>query len=105
MRDGVKVKIGNEILSESAAGFDDGLQRAVKENRSTTTRSRPDSPSGLFFVRNFPMYPDLWRSVRRVVPPKGATIPTVLPSTPSLFSVSAKSDLRTASFKIMALAI
>jgi hypothetical protein len=32
MRPGVKVKIAIEIQAESAAGFDDGLQRAVKEN-------------------------------------------------------------------------
>ena len=32
MRTGVKVKIAIEIQAESAAGFDDGLQRAVKEN-------------------------------------------------------------------------
>ena len=28
----VKVKIAVEIQAESATGFDDGLQRAVKEN-------------------------------------------------------------------------
>jgi hypothetical protein len=32
MRPGVKVKITVEIQAESATGFDDGLQRAVKEN-------------------------------------------------------------------------
>ena len=32
MRTGVKVRIAIEIQAESAAGFDDGLQRAVKEN-------------------------------------------------------------------------
>ncbi len=32
MRPGVKVKIAIEIQAESATGFDDGLQRAVKEN-------------------------------------------------------------------------
>ena len=32
MRTGVKVKIAIEIQAESATGFDDGLQRAVKEN-------------------------------------------------------------------------
>ena len=32
MRPGVKVKIAIEIQAESAIGFDDGLQRAVKEN-------------------------------------------------------------------------
>jgi predicted AAA+ superfamily ATPase len=32
MRLGVKVKIAIEIEAESASGFDDGLQRAVKEN-------------------------------------------------------------------------
>lgn len=32
MRPGVKVKIAVEIQAESATGFDDGLQRAVKEN-------------------------------------------------------------------------
>ena len=32
MRNGVKVKIAIEIRAESATGFDDGLQRAVKEN-------------------------------------------------------------------------
>jgi hypothetical protein len=31
-RPGVKVKIAIEIQGESGAGFDDGLQRAVKEN-------------------------------------------------------------------------
>ena len=31
-RTGVKVKIAIEIQAESATGFDDGLQRAVKEN-------------------------------------------------------------------------
>ena len=31
-RPGVKVKIAIEIQAESATGFDDGLQRAVKEN-------------------------------------------------------------------------
>jgi hypothetical protein len=34
MRPGVKVKIAIEIQAESATGFDDGLQRAVKENCS-----------------------------------------------------------------------
>ena len=29
---GVKVKIAIEIAAESATGFDDNLQRAVKEN-------------------------------------------------------------------------
>ena len=32
MRPGVNVKIAIEIQAESATGFDDGLQRAVKEN-------------------------------------------------------------------------
>ena len=32
VRPGVKVKISIEITAESASGFDDGLQRAVKEN-------------------------------------------------------------------------
>jgi hypothetical protein len=32
MRPGVKVKIAIENQAESATGFDDGLQRAVKEN-------------------------------------------------------------------------
>jgi hypothetical protein len=32
VRTGVKVKIAIEIQAESATGFDDGLQRAVKEN-------------------------------------------------------------------------
>ena len=32
MSPGVKVKIAIEIQAESATGFDDGLQRAVKEN-------------------------------------------------------------------------
>ncbi len=32
MRTGVKVKIAIEIQAESATGFDDGLQRVVKEN-------------------------------------------------------------------------
>jgi predicted AAA+ superfamily ATPase len=32
LRPGVKVKIAIEIQAESATGFDDGLQRAVKEN-------------------------------------------------------------------------
>ena len=32
VRAGVKVKIAIEIQAESATGFDDGLQRAVKEN-------------------------------------------------------------------------
>ena len=32
MRTGVKVKIAIEIQAESVTGFDDGLQRAVKEN-------------------------------------------------------------------------
>ena len=31
-RAGVKVKIAIEIQAESETGFDDGLQRAVKEN-------------------------------------------------------------------------
>jgi len=31
-RQGVKVKIAMEIQAESGAGFDDGLQRAVREN-------------------------------------------------------------------------
>ena len=31
-RPGVKVRIAIEIQAESATGFDDGLQRAVKEN-------------------------------------------------------------------------
>ena len=31
-RPGVKVKIAIEIQAEAATGFDDGLQRAVKEN-------------------------------------------------------------------------
>jgi len=34
MRTGVKVKIAVEIQAESVTGFDDGLQRAVKENCS-----------------------------------------------------------------------
>lgn len=32
LRSGVKVKIAVEIEAESATGFDDGRQRAVKEN-------------------------------------------------------------------------
>ena len=32
LRTGVAVKIAIEIRAESTAGFDDGLQRAVKEN-------------------------------------------------------------------------
>jgi hypothetical protein len=32
LRPGVKVKIAVEIQAESPTGFDDGLQRAVKEN-------------------------------------------------------------------------
>ncbi|MGQ9855003.1 MAG: hypothetical protein ACUVTG_16570, partial [Candidatus Oleimicrobiaceae bacterium] len=32
MRPGVKVAIAIEIQAESSTGFDDGLQRAVKEN-------------------------------------------------------------------------
>ena len=32
VRPGVKVRIVIEIQAESATGFDDGLQRAVKEN-------------------------------------------------------------------------
>jgi hypothetical protein len=32
VRTGVKVKIAIEIQAESPTGFDDGLQRAVKEN-------------------------------------------------------------------------
>jgi hypothetical protein len=32
MRTGVKVTIAIEIRAESATGFDDALQRAVKEN-------------------------------------------------------------------------
>lgn len=35
MRPGAKVKIAIEIQAESATGFDDGLQRAVKENCNT----------------------------------------------------------------------
>ncbi|MBF6022965.1 ATP-binding protein [Lysobacter niastensis] len=35
MRPGAKVKIAIEIQAESASGFDDGLQRAVKENCNT----------------------------------------------------------------------
>ena len=31
-RSGVKVKIAIEIQAESETGFDEGLQRAVKEN-------------------------------------------------------------------------
>jgi hypothetical protein len=31
-RPGVKVKIAIEIQADSTTGFDDGLQRAVKEN-------------------------------------------------------------------------
>ena len=32
IRQGVKVRIAIEIQADSATGFDDGLQRAVKEN-------------------------------------------------------------------------
>jgi hypothetical protein len=34
-RPGIKVTIALEIQAESATGFDDGLQRAVKENGHT----------------------------------------------------------------------
>lgn len=34
-RPGVKVTISLEIQAESATGFDDGLQRAVRENSRT----------------------------------------------------------------------
>jgi len=46
MRPGVKVKIAIEIQAESAAGFDDGLQRAVKENCSVLTFKNAELEAG-----------------------------------------------------------
>ena len=46
MRPGVKVKIAIEIQAESATGFDDGLQRAVKENCNVLKFKNAEFESG-----------------------------------------------------------
>ncbi len=46
MRTGVKVKIAIEIQAESATGFDDGLQRAVKENCNVLKFKNAEFESG-----------------------------------------------------------
>ncbi|MFN3593545.1 MAG: ATP-binding protein, partial [Thiobacillaceae bacterium] len=46
MRTGVKVKIAIEIHAESAIGFDDGLQRAVKENCNVLKFKNAEFESG-----------------------------------------------------------
>lgn len=46
MRTGVKVRIAIEIQAESASGFDDGLQRAVKENCSVLKFKNAEFESG-----------------------------------------------------------
>jgi uncharacterized protein len=46
MRPGVKVKIAIEIQAESTTGFDDGLQRAVKENCSVLKFKNAEFESG-----------------------------------------------------------
>jgi len=43
---GVKVKIAIEIQAESPAGFDDGLQRAVKENCKVLKFKRVEFEAG-----------------------------------------------------------
>lgn len=43
---GVTVKIAVEIQAESAAGFDEGLQRAVKENCNVLRTNAPEFESG-----------------------------------------------------------
>ncbi|MDD5034621.1 MAG: hypothetical protein PHE55_07655 [Methylococcaceae bacterium] len=45
-RPGVKVKIAIEIQAESSAGFDDGLQRAVKENCNVLRFKNAEFESG-----------------------------------------------------------
>jgi len=47
VRTGVKVKIAIEIQAESAAGFDDGLQRAVKENCNVLKFKNAEFESGI----------------------------------------------------------
>jgi hypothetical protein len=42
----VKVKIAIEIQAESATGFDDGLQRAVKENCNVLKFKNAEFESG-----------------------------------------------------------
>jgi len=46
LRPGVKVKIAVEIQAESPIGFDDNLQRAVKENCYVLKTSSPEFESG-----------------------------------------------------------
>ncbi|EQD63147.1 hypothetical protein B1A_09272, partial [mine drainage metagenome] len=46
LRPGVKVKIAVEIQAESASGFDDGLQRAVKENCTVLKTNAPEFETG-----------------------------------------------------------
>ena len=45
-RTGIKVKVAIEIQAESAAGFDDGLQRAVKENCNVLKFKNAEFESG-----------------------------------------------------------
>jgi len=46
LRPGVKVKIAVEIQAESPVGFDDGLQRAVKENCNVLKTNPPEFETG-----------------------------------------------------------